>query len=285
MRSGNGAARKILIAWDGSRAAAAAFPVARLLGLQLGAELEVLHVAAAGESDEIRAAVREVGLDGLEERQLRVAAGLPSETILRAAADPAVRFLVLTTHSGGLEPGHRLGDVAERVVAGMTAPLVLVRPEAPVVQRELKRLLLPLDGTPKTAAALRPAFELAQRLGASIDLLHVAAPSGAPQERGSIGMPRYVDQAQHEWSQWSGEIVERLATCAAGCPPEVPVRTFLAHGEIGAEIERVAVEHQADALVLVRRSHLEAGRARVLRAVLPRTPCPIFVWSGPATEA
>jgi hypothetical protein len=32
--------------------------------------------------------------------------------------------------------------------------------------------------------------------------------------------------------------------------------------------------------VLVRRSHLEVGRARVLRAVLDQTPCPVLLIGG-----
>jgi nucleotide-binding universal stress UspA family protein len=145
----------------------------------------------------------------------------------------------------------------------------------------LRTLLLPLDGTASTAAALAPAFDLACRLGASIDLLHVAAPGGArSEEPGSLGAPRYVDQPHHEWPHWAGEVIDRLCAALAGRPAGVPIRTFLGRGEVGAEIARFAAEHHEDAIILVRRSRLEPGRARVLRTVLEAMPCPALLVGG-----
>lgn len=280
------AATHVVVAWDGSPAAAAAFPVARILGTQLGIRVEILHFLPEGASDQaIRAAVREHGLDGLEESRLHIRSGDPVTGILRAAGDTGVQLVVLTTHGRAIEERPRLGRVAKKVIARTTAPVLLVRPEAPPVQRKLERLLVPVDGTPRTATALQPATVLAARLGARIDLLYVAPPaSDLPRERGSIAAPRYVDQKQHEWPGWAEEVVERLAVCCASCPPEVPVEMYLAYGDIGAEIERFAIEHKSDAVVLVRRSRLQTGRARILRAVISRAPCPILICGGPATD-
>jgi nucleotide-binding universal stress UspA family protein len=55
----------------------------------------------------------------------------------------------------------------------------------------------------------------------------------------------------------------------------------IAHGDIGKEIERFAIEHKSDAIVLVRRSRLQVGHAKILRAVITRAPCPILICSGP----
>lgn len=140
------------------------------------------------------------------------------------------------------------------------------------------RLLLPLDGTPTTAAALPPATRLASDLGASIDLLYVANHKQAAQvEPGSMGAPRYVDQPQHEWPAWKREFIHRLCTLCAACPPDVPVQAFLRASAVGAEIVGFAIEHDEDAIILVRRSRFERGRAPVLRAVLAHAPCPILL--------
>jgi hypothetical protein len=56
----------------------------------------------------------------------------------------------------------------------------------------------------------------------------------------------------------------------------------LSRGPIGPEIARFALEHQYEAIILVRRSHLEPGRARVLRAVLDLTSCPILLVGAPS---
>ena len=281
----------VLVALDGSPAAATALPAARAVAAQLNALVQILHAAPSLlDEAELRRQLRltDDDLAGLEMRQY---VGEPAAGILQAAADPAVLLVVLTTHGRAIEPGRQLGRVAEAVIAAAMQPILLVRPEAAARpgarMAALTRLLVPLDGTPTTAAALRPATEMAGRLGASLDLLFVAAPGAvAPPEPGSIGAPCYVDQPQHEWPQWTDEVIERLGTYCAACPPDVPVRMYLARGaDIGSVIARFAVEHADSSIVLVRRSRLEPGRARVLRAVLDQTPCPILLVGSPDTDA
>jgi nucleotide-binding universal stress UspA family protein len=276
----------VLVAWDGSLAAAAAFPVARLVSQQLGAELEVLFVARD-------AVEREERTSALMEETKRLGFALDLRTgdaageIVRSTEDPGVMLVALTTHGRRLERDYRLGSVAEKVVGRTTRPVLLVKPEpATASARNLKRLLVPVDGTPKTAAALQPVTELAAALGAAIDLLYVASPDQQPPaERGSVTAPRYLDQPQHEWPQWADEAIERLATSCAACPPEVPVRIFLAQGDIGDEIARFAVENQTDAIVLVRRSRFQPERAKVIRSVLRQTSCLVIIVGGEETDA
>jgi nucleotide-binding universal stress UspA family protein len=276
------ALQKIVVAWDGSRPSAVTFPLADIVGRQLTAKVEILHVLRPEASgNDVARNLREV-LDGLDASSLRIESGEVVQTIVAKSAEPDVIMVVLTTDGTAIEQGSHLGSVAKGVIVGTTKPVLLVRPAASWKPRELRRLLLPVDGTPKTAAALKPAAELARRLGAALDLLHVAGPQAqAPEERGSIGAPRYVDQPQHEWPNWAGEVGERLARLAAECPREVEVQAFLAHGDIDAEIERFAVQHGADAVVLVRRSQLQSGRARTLRSMLERSSCPVLILSGP----
>ena len=282
-QNGHGAA--VLVALDGSSAAATALPVARLVAAQLHAGIEILHVAPtrpAAPDLARRLLLERENLDGVE---IHLHVGEPAAEILRASSDPRVALVVLATHGRVIEPGRQLGHVAEAVIAGAERPVLLVRPEATRQHgarlSALRRLLVPLDGTPGTATALRSVTELAGRLGASLDLLYVAGPSRAtPGEPGSIGAPLYVDQPQHEWPGWEREMIERLMACAE-CPAGVEVRMFLARGEIGVEVTRFAAEHEDDAIVLVRRSRLEPGRAPALRAILDRTPCPILLVGGP----
>jgi nucleotide-binding universal stress UspA family protein len=275
---------QVLVALDGSAAAATALPLARAVAAQLGAGLALLFVADAPITEaQLR---RELNLDASESVSLRLDLGEPAAGILRAAAEPSVELVVLSTHGREIEPGRQMGHVAEAVVRSVGRPVLLVRPEAAADTSArpaaLRRLLLPMDGTPTTAAALGPAAALASRLGATVDLLYVAAPDqAAPGERGSLGAPRYVDQPQHEWPHWAREVIDRLGACVEGWPAGVPVRSFLTAGKIGPEIARFAAEYRADAIVLVRRSRLEPGRARVLRAVLEQTPCPILLAGGP----
>jgi nucleotide-binding universal stress UspA family protein len=302
----------VLIALDGSLAAATALPIALAVAAQLGADCQALHIVSnsglIGElsrpfeqrfealsgiklwPDVIEATLRlwrafidpgNALLKALAHIEVRIDTGEPAEGILRASAYPQVALVALTTHGHIIEPGRSLGRVAEQVIAGARQPILLIRPEAtPLAIRPgavLRRLLLPLDGTPTTAALLAPASALAGRLGAAVDLLYVAEVGAPPSEPGSIGAPQYVDQPQHEWPQWANELSSRLGEACAKIPPSVPLRTFLAQGEAGETIAHFAAEHESDAVVLARRSRLEPGRASVLRTVLGQMPCPVLL--------
>jgi nucleotide-binding universal stress UspA family protein len=303
----------VLVALDGSFAAATALPIALAVSAQLEADCEALHIVSdtglvAGfghpfaQGFEALTGIKlwpdalesTVGLwkafigpgnalmKALAHIEVRLDTGNPAAGILRASSDPTIALVVLTTHGHIIEAGRSLGRVAEQVVAGATRPILLIRPEAvPVAIRSgtvLQRLLLPLDGTPTTAALLAPASALASRLGASVDLLYVAdADAPSPDEPGSIGAPQYVDQPQHEWPQWENEVISRLGAACAQFPPDMPVDTFLVHGDAGEAIVRFASEHACDAVILARRSRLEPGRAAVLRAVLDQAPCPVLL--------
>ena len=276
-------AARVLVALDGSEAAATALPVARSVAAQLSAEMGVLHATyMTANVGELR---HRLGLESgeLQDVPIITCEGEPVPCIVDHTREPGVLLVVLTTHGMAIEPGRHLGRVAEAVVKRSTRPILLVRPEAAAVHRvgpgPIKRLLLPLDGSPATAAALEPAFALAARLGASADVLYVASPKQVGErERGSMSAPRYVDQPQHEWPQWASELVDRLC---ASCGAEIPVRVYLRQGDIGSEIALFAAEQRYDAVVLVLRSRLEPGRARVLRAVLDNTSCPILLVGAP----
>ena len=266
--------KRIVVPWDGSPEAATAFPVAGLLARQLGVHTEILQFGSEPAASDLRSAVSSLGLDEPDWTPKQVV-GEVTPGILEATRDPDVVLVVLTTH-GYKAHGPALSKVTQRVIVESQKPVLIVRPEAPAPPHEFKRLLLPVDGTPGTAAGLRPATELAKLLGASIDLLHVAAPQTRAAERGMIRAPRYVDQKQHEWAAWGNETIDRLSNC----PPEVPVHVYLDSGEVGVAIQRFLEEHQTDAAVLVRRSRLQKGKALTLRAVLASATCPVLICSA-----
>ncbi|HEX8034276.1 MAG TPA: universal stress protein [Ktedonobacterales bacterium] len=280
----------VLVALDGSPAAMTAVPVARALADQLQAKLDVLYVVPQGGSH-LRMSTwlgtlgDILGTSAVSEIDIHMHVGEPSATILRLASEPDAVLIVLTTHGRHVEPGRVLGHVAEAVVAGTIRPVVLVRPEAACARlpvSPIRRLLLPLDGSPTTATAVQQAIVLASLLGADVDVLYVAGQTSAKElEAGQMGLPAYIDQPQHEWAQWNTEIVERLCRSCAQFPPEMHTRVFLRQGDVASEIVRLAGDEQYDGIVLVRRSHLEFGRARALRIVLQNTPCLIIITGVP----
>lgn len=278
---------KVLVALDGSEAAATALPTARAVGAQLGAVVEVVHIVSEEAPESV---VRSrLQLDSESGLTVRVEMGDPSDVILRCALDPQVVVLVLATHGSTVHRQRNLAGTARAVTGRVARPILLVRPEGVYPCQEaapLRHLLFPFDGTPTTTRALQPAMDLVCRLGASIDLLYVVHPHQTrPEERGTISPPMYMDHPHYDWPAWENSVAEWLRWHCDNIPSEAPVRVFVVRGvgreEIGSAIARFAAEREEDAIVLVRRSNLEAGRAPVLRAVLELAPCPVLIVPGP----
>jgi nucleotide-binding universal stress UspA family protein len=276
----------VLVAVDGSAESMRALPLARTIASQLHCVPHVLHVADAPISIETARAKLGLGGKDVQELPLRLRIGEPAKCILDEAAEPDVQLLVMTTVAAG-DPERELGSVAVRVALGTSRPILGLRPEVGLepsaVAPPVHRLLLPLDGSRSTASAVRPATSLARRLGASVDVLYIvpSAPAPLEGERGSIVAPRYVDQPQHEWSTWADELKERLLVECAGFSPGAHIGVHVQRGEPAEEIVRFARQGRYDAIVLVRRSRLQPGRAATLRSVIQQSPCPLLVVGGP----
>jgi len=267
----------ILVPLDGTSPAAAALPVARVF-----AELEcaTLHIVHIGEPTVPPNAVLErVGLtpDQLHGSVLDQATGPPAARIVQLAAEHRSVLIVLCTHTATTRARGALGRVAEAVLRDATCPVVLVQPGRELRPWVLRKILLPHDGTPTTAAAVSPAADLAIRAGAELLVLHVTEPRArAPTEPGTLVTPRYVDQPQHEWSSWASEFLERLAALG-NCPATVRLRLLLGMGDPGAEIVRAIKERECDLVVLGWHGRMAPERAVTMKTVIREGSCPVFV--------
>ncbi len=277
----------VLIALDGSPAAATAVPAACTIAAQLGARVEALHVRKNGTNS--FEAKLELSAPGTT---VRYATGDPVEEIVRASQAPEVVLVVLATHGRAIRRGRALAGIPRRVAAGTNQPVLLIRPEATGNGAEcppLRRLLFPIDGTPTTATALAPAAELAARLGAEIDVLFVVHPQQAvPDERGTMTTPYYVDQPQYEWPAWRARVAKWMQCQCENLPRETVIHAHIASAQsrddIGNAIAQFAIERNDDGIILVRRSQMEHGRAPILRAVFDRAPCPVLLVPGPSRQ-
>ena len=273
----------VLVALDGSPAAATALPLAQTVAAQLGAEPTILHVAEAHLLEQEAPQALDVAWPDQPGWSLRYQVGAPEQVIVRATADSDVALLVLTTRGHGSGSGHRLGHVAAAAIAHSACPLLLLRPEAGGEWRQpapIQRLLLLIDSTLGTTADLRPAMELVGRLGAWLDVLYIASAAEVPAEPDRIDVPHYIDQPQHEWPHWAAEISEHLSRCGAPRRPDRPIRIFLAYDAVAAALERCIAEQQHDAIVVVRHPRGSLGQMPVLQAVLAQAPRPVLLVGG-----
>ncbi|MFT3773710.1 MAG: universal stress protein [Minicystis sp.] len=211
----------------------------------------------------------------LEGMVIDVDVGDPADRLQAMASAQPIAFLVLTADEHGRD-ACGIGDIAARTLAAVSAGAIILRPGATLGR--LQRILVPLDGTPSTAAALEPAGELAKRAGAALDIVLIEdAAKPPPTEPGAMAPPQYVDQPQHEWPAFSAEFLQRFLGGIAHCPPGVPTRFFLGAGHPSDEILRFAHQLDTDLITLVWHGGCSAEHGGCFRDVIRGTRRPVLV--------
>jgi nucleotide-binding universal stress UspA family protein len=299
----------IVVPLDGSLASETALSYARALAAPEGSRIILLSVLEPEhtndlllhleqDSDLARAihARAQQYLDGIEQRLAAdnltvtsaIVSGVPSLEIARFAEDRKASLMVMATHGRGGVQRWALGSVADKVMRTSRLPTLLVRP--PETQAEaqtvtLRRLLVPLDGSPLAETALEPATALAQAARAKLVLLRVEAWVStqlgfATEEMYVPNLPELEEAAEAGAREYLASVVQRLSG-GVDCEPVV-IRGFpnimledyaranaidlvimCTHGRSG--LARFVVGSKADALVragiptLLIRPQLEPG--------------------------
>jgi nucleotide-binding universal stress UspA family protein len=268
--------KTVLVPLDGSVHATAAIPVARGLAKLLHATVAALHVSDSSLAPTAlleRMKLTREDVHGLvvERRPGPAAAVIAQEATERHAA-----LIVMCPQIRTDLPSRALGSVADAVLRIAPCPIVLVPSARGRKDWALRRLLVPHDGTPTSAAAMGPSTDLASTAAAELVVLHVATPGiDRPTEPGTLVSPRYLDHPHHEWPAWGREFLDRLH--AVGRARDgIEMRLAVAQGDAGAAI--VDFARQSDLIVLGWRGALEPERARTMRCVIRDSACPVIMF-------
>jgi nucleotide-binding universal stress UspA family protein len=167
------------------------------------------------------------------------------------------------------EPG--IGHVTEALLARPSAPLLLVRPGMRLLTT-LRRLVVPLEGSPSGSSAMRHADDALCTRGREIVMLHVVTGT-TPREQGSFPAPRIVDQEHYEWSAWQDEFCMRFSQCPEGGRHRVCMRV----GEPAATIVKEAQAVAAELIVLSWKGSFAEGHGAVVKKLLDTAPCPLLI--------
>jgi nucleotide-binding universal stress UspA family protein len=108
--------------------------------------------------------------------QIVVRQGDAGEEITQAALELGVDLIAMATHGSGGLRRVLMGSVAEEVVRRVTLPILLARPGCPRPGFELRDILVPLDGTERSAGILEVVRPLAVERGSVVRLVHVIVP-------------------------------------------------------------------------------------------------------------
>jgi nucleotide-binding universal stress UspA family protein len=273
----------LLVPLDGSSFSEDALPLARRLASRLSAEVHLVHVIRPapdfdlkqpGDDLEWNAKVRE----GAEAHLGEIAESMKSEGIRARVAvlegrvvdaldgylrENSIPLAVMTTHgSGGLRRWW-LGSVADGLLRGGSANILLVRPWDDTDERDaeapaFRHLVVPLDGSRAAEAALPPALDLARHFDARVSLLRVVP---APLEVTSIyGVPgvRMEGDADRERMKRAKAYLEEVARRSG---PEVESKA-IEHGAAAEGVIEGARELGGDLLVISTHGH--GGLTRVV---------------------
>jgi nucleotide-binding universal stress UspA family protein len=279
--------RTILVPLDGSALAEHVLPYAQALAALLEARLHLLRVipdsalehgdtfgydlaAIYGVAEAITARqeherrMRELLRERAESYLARQAAALahqgfdvgtevrfgpPAEMIVETAEGEHVALIAVATHGYSGLKRWALGSTADKVVHATCTPVLLVRGEAAEAP-QLRRVLLPLDGSPLAQQALPLAAELAARARGELVLLRAIVPTVeiiaglAPATR----MPVQYEDLTEPMREFAQQELEDLAAqLRAEVPRVIPLAPVGSAAEL---IVDEAVLHHADLIVM-----------------------------------
>ncbi len=308
--------RKILFPTDFSRCSEQALSHALFFAEQYGAELHLLHAVVLHQDDPADPGHRFPGREELSRRLLEVAGSAmealvernrrpklsiqqfrergfsPGEVITDHAHEHDVDLIVMGTHGRRGPARLFFGSVAEEVVRFAKCPVLTVRELAePRPVAEVHKILVPVDFSPHSRAALAHARHLAARYEATLQLLHVIDLPAYPYfylPLAGFDEPRRVSEIEKR----SGEALERLEREVAG--PAGPCEKYVVSGRPATRIASFAAEYESDLLVLA--THGLSGIERLLlgstsEEVVRSVPMPVFLVKShgksnlPAAEA
>jgi nucleotide-binding universal stress UspA family protein len=185
-----------------------------------------------------------------------VAHGDPARTIVHTASARQVALIVMATHGRSGLGRWIYGSVADSVLGHTSVPLVLVPAPtgavSPWTTDRPFRILVPLDGSDRSASVVGPARQLARDLGAVIVLLRVvhSPPRYAVIPRGVVPVVEPDSEAQlNKGRQYLERVADRLRPTVRA----VGVRCEL--GNPTAVIARVAAEDRADLIAMATHGH------------------------------
>jgi nucleotide-binding universal stress UspA family protein len=283
--------KRILVPLDGSAESNVALPLARAMAQSTGGAIWLLRVAPMSAlrddhtrtheaAQSIQRIADELARGGIEVHPV-TREGDASQEILHLTSDTGADVIVMRTHGrAGLERA-MFGSVAEQVLARTTVPLALVKPGGRRVSH-IQKLLVPIDGSPGGALALRTAADIAKTTGASIDVLQVVVP-----------VPMLAYLAPYDYSgaafydrAWDDDALLAARTYVDAVAARLNTRGLSAGAEarMAPEIAGAIIEaaDRANTDLIIMSTHALTGPARALLgsvadAVVRGSPCPVLL--------
>jgi len=245
---------RILVPLDGSKLAEQVFPMVVELAKTFGSEVVLVEVCEPEESEYGQTCQLYINN---EAEQLRkrltgsaanvktvVLSGKAAEQILNYAEKNSVSLIAISSHGrSGIAPWS-LGGTANKVLQRVGIPLIVVRAkemtEGPAKAGLFNHVLIPLDGSERSATVLPYVTELAKKLKCEVTLLQVVEPGKHVHTIGGLDYIPYKDRdinsAKANAQRYLDEISSKFTGTKAIVKAEVRI------GDSAREITRLAAE-------------------------------------------
>ncbi len=290
--------REILVPTDFSPTSVHALDYAVPLARQMGGQITLLHVIdlpvlpqtvenlvigdamTSAAKERLEALAREKMPPPLLAKTL-VRTGSSYQEITRLAQGLKSDLIILSTHGRTGFKRALLGSTTERVVRHAPCPVLTVRCDGEVKSPDLKasglgprinRILVPVDFSERSAAAVEFAVGMVRTMKARLALLHVVAPL-------PLRLSRFRAEMQEYDAATKQEAQRKLEALAATVPKDIGVDVLLRQDLPPRGIAGVAHEWRSDLIILPTRG-LTAVKYIMLgctaEAVVRHAPCPVL---------
>ena len=274
--------KKILVPLDGSKISEGVLPYARALAAAANIPVQLLQVteletpipSVVSQQDRAHNILTtERGRDGDYLKEIAasfpdpaavscsVRIGKPAEVIIEVAAMHLDTLIAMATHGRSGVRRWLLGSVAEKVLHGADNDILLIRATEEIETKEataqLKRLVIPLDGSVLAEKVVSCAVELAEKLNLEVILLRVYLMPGVAYPTG-----RYAP----DWKLLDKETRQRASEYLRGQIRQVQnqgldrVSFRVVEGSAAEKIIEVARENPESLIVMSTHGATGAGR-------------------------
>ena len=210
--------------------------------------------------------------------------GHPAEVITRFCRDQNVDLIVLCRFGHGGVTDFGRGSIAQKIVAGAPASVLLVGPTPNTDPAGLsvpyRRVLVPVDGTPSSEWAVSMGAMIAQPNNAELLMVHAVERPELPARMPITQDIRELSERMHSCIR--GEALRRLGELKAQLPANLNITTkVLTTGDIAGALHATAEAADADLIVLT--AHSKPGEhnwryGSVCESLLNHTMRPMLVF-------
>ncbi|MET4134953.1 universal stress protein [Pseudarthrobacter sp. PvP090] len=188
--------------------------------------------------------------------------GLPAAVLRDAASD--ARLLVVSSRGLGGVLGHVAGSVCLDLAGSSPCPLMVIRqlrspgqPAGPVV--------VGIDGTSRSSAALAGAVKLAGMLGTTLQVVHIDQSRGGAREGHGRHGPLHGQ-----------ELLDRTLEEARHLAPELSISGVLREGHAASK-ELLAAAGDAEVLVIGTHNREGGGPGNTVSGILNKARCNVLI--------